>query len=384
LRGSYGVTGNNSIGEYKNSSSLSASGYILGDKYAPGVVLNSFVNDNIGWEESNQLDLGMDLSVFQNKLNFTAEYYKKITTNMLLPVSIPVITGFNNTFTNIGKVQNSGLEFAVNYKTKINNDLNFRCNLNITFNRNKVLAIDGQNDELWTGDFYGVYNRSKVGRPIGMITGFKVLGIFNTDQEIAASPTQDGAIPGVYKYLDASGDGKVSYDRKDMVEIGNPWPKYNWGLTLGGDYKNFDINILLTGAMEYDIERDIEKTVMNMDGVFNILRSGVNRWRSASNPGDGVGATSNTWKWERESNSRYVYDASHMWVKSVTIGYTLPKSTKILKGTRFYFSADNLLLVTKYPGNNPDINTGNSQSPGRDDEAYPVPRTLAIGANIKF
>ena len=384
LRGSYGITGNNSIGEYKNSSSLTASGYILGDKYAPGVVLNSFVNDNIGWEESNQLDLGMDLSIFQNKLSFTAEYYKKITTNMLLPVSIPVITGFNNTFTNIGKVQNNGFEFEVNYKTKINNDLNFRCNLNVTFNRNKVLSIDGQNDELWTGSFYNVYNRSKVGRPIGMITGFKVLGIFNTDAEIAASPTQDGAIPGVYKYLDASGDGKVSYDTKDMVEIGNPWPKYNWGLTIGGDYKNFDLNILLTGAMKYDIERDIEKTVINMDGVFNILQSGVNRWRSATNPGDGVGATSNTWKWERESNSRYVYDASHAWIKSVTIGYTLPKTTKILKGTRFYFSADNLLLITKYPGNNPDVNTGDSRSPGRDDEAYPIPRTLAIGANIKF
>ena len=217
-----------------------------------------------------------------------------------------------------------------------------------------------------------------------MITGFKVLGIFNTDAEIAASPTQDGAIPGVYKYLDASGDGKVSYDTKDMVEIGNPWPKYNWGLTIGGDYKNFDLNILLTGAMKYDIERDIEKTVINMDGVFNILQSGVNRWRSATNPGDGVGATSNTWKWERESNSRYVYDASHAWIKSVTIGYTLPKTTKILKGTRFYFSADNLLLITKYPGNNPDVNTGDSRSPGRDDEAYPIPRTLAIGANIKF
>ncbi len=384
IRGSYGVTGNNSIGEYKNSSSLSSSGYILGDKYAPGVVLNSFVNNNIGWEESNQMDLGLDLSAFNNKIIFTAEYYKKITNNMLLPVSIPVITGFTNTFTNVGKVQNTGAEFAINYKTKIGKDFNLRCNFNISFNRNKVLEIDGQNDELWTGDFYGVYNRSKVGRPIGMITGFKVLGIFNTDEEIAASPTQDGAIPGVYKYFDATGDGTVSYDRQDMVEIGNPWPKYNWGLTLGGDYKNFDLTVLLTGAMHYDIERDIEKTVMNMDGVFNILQLGVNRWRSAENPGDGVGATSNTWKWERESNSRYVYDASHAWVKSITIGYTLPSMIRVLKGTRFYFSADNLLLITKYPGNNPDVNTGDSRSPGRDDEAYPVPRTIAIGANIKF
>ena len=385
VRASYGVTGNNDIGEYKNSSSLSSAGYILGDKYAPGVVLSSFVNDNIGWEQSNQLDLGLDLSAFNNKLVFTAEYYKKITNDMLLPVSIPAITGFTSSFTNVGKVQNSGLEFAATYKTNITKDLKFRSNFNISFNRNKVLAIDGQNDALWSGGFYDLYNVSKVGRPIGMITGFKVLGIFNSDAEIAASPTQDGAVPGVYKYWDASGDGKISYDLKDMVEIGNPWPKYNWGLTLGLDYKNFDLNVLMTGAMNYDLMRQIEKTTMNMDGVFNILQSGVNRWRSAENPGDGVGATSNTWKWERESNSRYIYDASHAWVKSVTIGYTLPNVSRILKGTRFYFSADNLFLITNYPGSNPDVNTSsNSKQPGWDDEAYPVPRTFAIGANIKF
>jgi len=385
LRGSYGVTGNNDIGEYKNASTLGSAGYIFGNTYASGVYTNSFVNNNIGWEQSNQLDLGLDLSVFDNKLVFTAEYYKKTTNNMLLSVSIPVITGFNNSYTNVGKVENSGLELAANYKTKITNDLNFRCNFNISFNRNKVLAIDGQNDALWSGDFYDLYNVSKVGRPIGMITGFKVLGIFQTDAEVKASPTQDGAIPGVYKYLDGDGNGTISYDTKDMVEIGNPWPKYTWGLTLGLDYKNFDLNILSTGAMKYDLFRQIEKTTMNMDGVFNVLQSGVNRFRSTAQPGDGVGPTSNTWKWERESNSRYVYDASHLWVKSISLGYTLPNAARILKGTRIYITADNLLLVTKYPGSNPDINTSNdSKRPGWDDEAYPVPRTFTIGANIKF
>src|SRR3546814_20772521 len=90
-----------------------------------------------------------------------------------------------------------------------------------------------------------------------------------------------------------------------MVEIGNPHPKFVWGFTLGGDYKNFDLNLLFTGAQDYDLFRNIEATTMNMDGVFNILRSGKNRWRSAENPGDGVGATPNTWKWDRESNYRY-------------------------------------------------------------------------------
>ena len=385
LRGSFGITGNNSIGEYNNAATLAAAGYILGDRFASGVVLNSFVNNNIGWEESNQVDIGLDLSMFEHKLSFVAEYYNKITNDMLLPVSIPVITGFNSSFTNIGKVKNYGIEFAVGYKQKVTNDLNFRGNFNISFNRNEVLEIDGKNKELWTGSFYGVQNRSQVGRPIGMITGFKVLGIFQTDEEVAASPKQDGAIPGVYKYWDATGDGTISYDTKDMVEIGNPWPAFNWAFTLEADYKKFDLNVLFMGAQNYDVMRDIEKTTMNMDGVFNILQSGVNRWRSAENPGDGRGATSNTWKWERESNSRYVYDASHAWVKSVTLGYTLTNENMIVKSTRFYFNAENLFLITNYPGNNPEVNTSNDdKSPGRDDEAYPIPRTFSLGAIFKF
>ena len=385
IRGSFGITGNNSIGEYNNAATLAAAGYILGDSFASGVVLNSFVNNNIGWEESNQVDIGLDLSSFENKLNVTIEYYNKITNDMLLPVSIPVITGFTNSFTNIGKVKNYGLEFAAGYKQKVTNDLNIRGNFNISFNRNEVLEIDGKNKELWTGSFYGVHNRSVVGRPIGMLTGFKVLGIFQTDEEVAASPKQDGAIPGVYKYWDATGDGIVSYDTKDMVEIGNPHPAFEWAFTLEADYKRFDLNMLFMGAQNYDIMRDIEKTTMNMDGVFNILQSGVNRWRSAENPGDGRGATSNTWKWERESNSRYVYDASHAWVKSVTLGYTISNDARILKSTRFYFNAENLFLITNYPGSNPEINTGNDdRSPGRDDEAYPVPRTFSLGAVMKF
>jgi TonB-linked SusC/RagA family outer membrane protein len=385
LRGSYGVTGNNSIGEYNNAASLAAAGYIFNDTFAPGVVLNSFVNNNIGWEQSDQVDIGLDLSAFDNKLTFTAEYYKKITNDMLLSVSVPVITGFTSTLTNVGKVQNTGFEFAAGYKTNITRDVKFNSNFNISFNRNKVLEIDGNNKELWSGSFYGVQNRSVIGRPIGMITGFKVIGIFQTDAEVASSPTQDGAIPGVYKYFDGNGDGKISYDTKDMVEIGDPYPAFEWGLTLGANYKRFDINMLFMGAQHYDIMRDIEKTVMNMDGVFNILQSGVNRFRSATQPGDGRGATSNTWKWERESNSRYVYDASHMWIKTLTIGYTLPAGSKMLKSSRFYFNIDNLLLVTNYPGTNPEINTsGDNRQPGRDDEAYPVPRTYSIGAIIKF
>ncbi len=382
LRGSWGVTGNNDIGNYSSLSTMNPANYILGvppGTFVNGQVLDAFANADLGWEQSNQIDIGMDLSLFENRLVFTAEYYKKITNDMLLPIEIPVISGFQTTFSNIGKVENKGIELAVGYRTSFN-ELNLYTNFNIAFNRNKVLEILGENDEIRNGGFYSTYNVSVPGRPIGMMHGFHMIGIFDTDEQIAASPTQDGAIPGVYIYEDTNGDGVISYDTEDMVEIGNPHPKAVWGFTLGGDYKRFDLNILVTGAQDYDLFRNIEATTMNMDGVFNVLESSKNRWRSAENPGDGVGATTNTWKWERESNSRYVYDGSHAWVKNITLGYTLP----ILNNARVYFSTDNLLLISKYPGNNPEVNQRGGINPGFDDETYPVPRTFSLGASVKF
>ena len=379
LRGSWGVTGNNNIGNYRSLSTLDAANYILGNGFATGQVLAAFANADLGWEQSNQLNVGMDLALLENKLIFTAEYYKKITNDMLLPIEIPAISGFQTTFSNIGKVENKGIELALGYRTAVS-QVNVRADFNIAFNRNKVLEILGENDEIRNGGFYSTYNVSVPGRPIGMIHGFRMLGIFDTEAEIAEAPTQDGAIPGVYQYEDTNGDGVISYDTEDMVEIGNPHPKFVWGLTLGADYKGFDVNVLVTGAQDYDLFRNIEATTLNMDGVFNILQSGKDRWRSAESPGNGVAPTSNTWKWQRESNSRYVYDGSHAWVRNVSLGYTLPD----WNNTRVFFSADNVLLISQYPGNNPDVNQRGGINPGFDDETYPVPTTYSVGAQINF
>ena len=382
VRASYGVTGNNDIGNYTSLSNLATSNYIFGNAIANGQVLAAFANADLGWEQSEQLDIGLDLAMFDNKLIFTAEYYERITKDMLLSVEIPVISGFTRTISNVGKVQNRGVELALDYRTRFN-QVNFRSNFNISFNRNKVLEIQGDTDAIWNGSMYSTYNVSRVGRPIGMLTGFRMMGIFNTQEEIDAWPTQDGAIPGVYKYFDANGDGEISYDQQDMIEIGNPHPKFIYALNLGADYKNFDLSLMFTGAHDYDVFRNIEATTMNMDGVFNILKSGVNRWRSAENPGDGRGATTNTWKWERESNSRYVYDASHVWLKNISLGYSVPQ-TSFMKSARIFVSAENLFLISDFPGSNPEVNNRGGINPGVDDEVYPVPRTFTVGATIGF
>ena len=411
LRASWGKTGNNTYrvtannnfgvgqntgddGNYASLAFLGLNNYLFNNTLSSGKTVIGFANSELTWEKSDQLDIGFDLATFNNKLIFTVEYYKKITDDMLLGYNIPAVSGFTTTLKNLGKVQNKGIEVAVNYRIKVG-QVNIRTNGNITFNRNKVLAIRGQNDFILQGSQYGGYNIQQVGRPIGMIFGYRKLGIFNTKAEIDAAPKQDGAIPGAMKFADLHGgpdggpDGIVSYDTKDMTEIGNPNPKFNWAWTVGADYKRFDVSVLLMGAYKFDVYRNIEASTMNMDGVFNVLEKAKDRWRSPENPGPNPndkhsqGGT-DYFKWSRESSERYVYDGTHMWVKNVTIGYTLPKINGILSDARIFINAANLLIVTKYPGNNPDAGVRGGTELNNDDESYPVPRTFSAGLKVNF
>ena len=388
LRASWGVTGNNDIGNYPSLAFVGANNYILGNSFAAGKVVSSFANSERKWEKSNQLDIGMDLALFNNKLILNVEYYKKITNDMLLPVSIPAVSGFTTSLANIGKVENHGIEIGTEFRTSIG-QVNFRTNANITFNRNKILEIKGANDMLYYGSFYGGYNVQKVGRPIGMIYGYKKLGIFNTQAEIDAAPKQDGVIPGGMKFADTNGDGVISYDTQDMVEIGNPNPAFNWAWTVAADYKKFDINIMFLGAQDFDIYRNIEASTMNMDGVFNVLDKAKDRWRSPENQGSDPGAKNSQggtsyFKWSRESSERYVYDGSYVWLKTITVGYNLPRFKSILSSARIFVTGNNLLMFTKYPGNNPDAGVRSTTEPNNDDESYPIPRTMAAGLKLNF
>ncbi len=384
LRASFGATGNNDIGNYPSLSTLSTTNYILGGTFQPGKILSSLSNPNLGWEKSEQFDYGIDLTMFNNRLSFVAEYYRKTTTDMLLPVNIPVVTGFQTTFTNIGKVENTGVELALNYKTNITDDLRFRSSFNISFNKNKVLEINGDNDEIRTGGIYGAHHVSQVGRPIAMLHGFRNLGVFQSQAEIDAAPTQDGAVPGSFIYWDANGDGEVTYDFQDFVEIGNPHPEYVYALNLGLDYKAFDFNVVFTGAQNYDVFTQIEHTTMNMDGVFNVETRAAQRYRYTTMSGDAA-PTSNFWKWEREGNSWYISDASHTWLRSLSLGYNLPlNENAFLDTVRIYANGDNLLLFSGYEYGNPQPDDRSGIRPGVDETPYPLPRTFSVGATFKF
>ncbi|SDL43508.1 SusC/RagA family TonB-linked outer membrane protein [Pedobacter antarcticus] len=388
FRASYGITGNNNIGNYTPQANINNSNYVFGNTVVPGATVGSFPNINLGWEQSRQLDIGLDLSLLKNKISVTAEYYRKLTTDMLLNVEVPAVAGFSNIITNIGKLQNKGVELGINYRDRFN-QVTFNTGFNISFNRNKVLEIDGDRNSLLSGAFYDGYNITQVGKPVGLFYGYKVLGIYQNQAEIDNSPHNPNHIPGTYQYLDGNGDGTISYDTEDMVVIGNPNPKFTWGWNWNVGYKRFDLSVLLNGSYGGDLYRAIEMNLANIDGVFNVLSEVQNRWRSEQQPGAGKQAGSNTYYFTRESNSRYVYNGTYAWVKNITLGYTIPR-VRNLFDAKLFVSVDNAFLFTKYPGNNPEVNgaranNGNDViSPGRDMEAYPVPRTISVGTRINF
>ena len=382
LRAGYGVTGNNNIGNYTSQATISTSNYVLGGNIVPGAVVSSFPNSFLGWEQSHQLNVGADLLLFNGKLSFSGEYYRKTTENMLLSVQVPSVSGFDSQFTNIGKILNKGTEFSGSYHDTFG-PIRFNTNANISFNRNKVLAIDNNRQSILTRYFYEGFNLTQVGSPIGLFYGYKVLGIYQNQAQINSTPHNVNNIPGTYQYFDGNHDGTISYDQADMVVLGNPNPKFTWGWNWTVGYKNFDLTVLMNGSYGADMNDVFQHFGANIDGVFNVITPVMDRWRSEQNPGAGIWPGSNTYFFTREGSSRYVYSATYTWIKNITLNYTLPK-IKNLFDAKIFISVDNAFLITKYPGNNPESDAYGGISPGNDISTYPVPRTFSIGAKVNF
>jgi TonB-linked SusC/RagA family outer membrane protein len=387
LRGSFGITGNNNIGNYSHLSGLRIENYIFNNSLAAGKALSSAGNPDLTWEKSSQMDIGLDLNMFRGKLSFVAEYYKKITNDMLLPVEVPSVSGFTSSLSNIGEVENKGFEFAIVYKEKIG-QIGVNSNFNIAFNKNEILEINDQADELFQSfNFYGANSIFRVGQPIGMLYGYVNEGIFETEEDLSKYPSHPGNTIGTYRYKDVNGDGKVTYDSQDWDIIGNPHPKFTWGWNVALTYKRFDLGFNFVGMQKYDLYRNYEGFLTTVDGIWNLDAKMNNRWKSPESPGNGYAGTGN-WQFTREVNSKFVHDASHVWLRNITLGYDIPKINNFLS-MRVFFNVDNVAVFTKYPGNNPQSNDGDPMSPqmvkiGVDNDSYPVPRTYTLGLKINL
>jgi TonB-linked SusC/RagA family outer membrane protein len=388
LRASYGLTGNNNIGNYTYYAAVTNTNYVFNGALSSGKSTTSLGNTDLGWETTAQTDLGFELGLIKDRIFLTYDYYQKTTSGMLYQVNVPQSSGYSSIYTNIGEFKFWGHEFTLTSKNLIG-ELKWTTDFNITFSKNKVMKLGTQNAPI--GGQYDNPSITQVGSPIGMLHGFVFDGIYKNQAEFDAAPHHATSAVGTVRYKDVSGPNGVPdgiIDNYDTQIIGNPNPKFIFGMTNSLTYKNIDLNVVISGSYGNDIMNRTLEYTQNLDAVFNVTKDVANRWRSPENPGDGLFPTTNTGTaLARYDNSRWVSDGSYLTVKNITLGYTLPfKNSAYFEKMRIYCSIQQALVLTKYNGANPEVSSNGSSAlyQGIDFTAYPVPRTFTFGVNLNF
>ncbi len=400
VRASYGVIGNNNIGNYSQYALVNnTTNAVFGSNVATGAVVTSLSNNNLGWETTKQFDIGLDLGLFNDRIQFVYDFYTKRTTNLLYNVQIPQESGFGFFTDNIGEIKFWGHEFSVTSKNTTGK-LQWTTNANISFNRNVVVSLAPGIDRV-----YGDDHITQVGQPFGMFYGLVKQGYYQNADDLKNSPSIPGrSAVGTIKFKDVNGDGVITYggDQDDRAVIGSPFPKFTYGLVNTFRYGKFDASI--TGSGSYGNQlwvRHLYSTA-NLDGVFNMVEGVKDRFRVSADgtvitPGKGMfGVTNGGGNFtgvERDWNSsQFLANASYFTIKNITIGYTIPPVNRLFKSARLYASVQQVYVFTKYWGGpNPETSAngagtgpGDNLSQGVDLSNYPVPRTYTLGVNLNF
>jgi TonB-linked SusC/RagA family outer membrane protein len=393
LRASYGVVGNFNIGNYIHIANIGNSNYVFGNSLSAGKTLSNIGNPLLGWEETRQVDIGLDIGLFNDRIFFVYDYYKKVTDGLLYQINIPRGSGFSNIQSNIGQFDFWGHEFSINSRN-IDRELTWNTNFNISFNRNKVIKL-GSNDTPQGGyNDQEDFNRLSVGEPLGYFMGYIYDGVFMTEAEFNAGPKHSSSRVGTVRMKDIGGgpdggpDGII--DENDRTKIGDPNPAFTYGMTTDFTWKGFDLSIAIAGSYGNDIMNNLLQYTENLDAVFNVRKITADRWRSLENPGKGeVPRTlAKTTELYRYNNTRWISDASYLAMKNITLGYTIPlKENEFIQRARVYLSAQNLFVLTNYEGGNPEVSVGGLSgfsNYGVDNTAYPIPTIFSLGVNVSF
>ena len=400
LRASYGVIGNNNIGNYTQFALVNNTvNAVFGNTVATGAQVTSLANANLGWETTRQFDLGLDLGLLNDRIQFIYDFYTKRTTNLLYSVQIPQEAGFGNFNDNIGEIKFWGHEFSLVTKNTTGR-LRWTTNANISFNRNQVVSLAPGIDRV-----YGAFHITQVGQPFGQFYGMVKQGYYQRADEVKNSPSIPGrSSVGTIKFKDTNGDGVITYggDADDRAIIGTPFPKFVYGLTNTLQYGNFDFSVVASGSYGNQLWVRHLYSTANLDAVFNMVAGVKDRFRVKSDgtvitPGAGMfGVTNGGGNYtgvERDWNSsQFLADASYFTIRNVTLGYNIGVSNKYFKSARLYASAQQVFVFTKYRGGpNPETSAqgdgngdGGNLSQGVDLSNYPVPRTYSLGVNLNF
>lgn len=390
LRVSYGLSGNNAFGNnnyYPYAANVGTTNYSFYNNVVTGLATSSLGNPVLSWERNQQLDLGVDIGLLKNRISLTVDYYDRITKDLLLSVNVPTLTGFSSAFKNIGKMSNKGFEFGVN-SYNLTGAFTWNTSANLSFNKNKVLALGPTGDRILSGSGVGETNVTMIGQPIGSFFGYKQLGIFKDAADLHTNPHDNTTRPGDVKYEDVNGDGII--DARDRTIIGNNQPDFIYGMTNTFSYKNIDLSVAIQGTQGGQILNLSRRFFDNLEGGGNNLAIALDRWRSPENPGNGKvpRANARTTGNNNAVSSRWVEDGSYMRIQNISLGYRLPKaviSRLKLQQIRIYASAQNLFTWTNYTNFNPEVS--NYEGPltgGVDYGSYPLSKTVTLGINVGF
>ena len=398
--------------------------YSLGDNksFVNGTTVTSIANPLLRWEQTDQTDIGLDLGFLKNKLTLTLDYYNRKSSGLLVGIPVPTsvgiggLSGFSSTLiTNAADAQNKGFEFQLAYADKTS-DFNYNVSVNGGYNQNKTLSLGAQSSTPIIGGYFNNLNGitlTQPGSPIGAFYGYSVDHVASTQAEIdalnaatrqrtgnPASLYQDGLLPGDFIFKDLNNDGVV--DSKDQKVLGSPIPKFTYGFNAGASYKNFDLNIVVSGVQGVQLANSLKFYTENASTGHNASTAILNRWRKPGDiaalprAGQNVTATGNL-----RPSDFFVENGSYLRVRNVTLGYTFTKtalnsfSGNVLSRLRVYVAAQNLFTITKYTGYDPEISTqtnggvngGASDyifNRGIDDGQIPQPRTFLAGIQVGF
>ena len=373
LRASWGLLGNQEIGDYAfYNTYVFGENYNFGNVLVPGISINSnMANTNITWEKTDQLDAGVDMDLLGGKLNFTGDFFLKNTKDILLRLPIADIVGCTAPMQNAGEVRNIGVEFQLNHNNQIN-DFNYFATFNFSYIHNEITNLSG-------GDTPG----RSVGDPIANIYGYVCEGIYNTQEEIDNHAKQTwGAKPGDLIYKDINSDGIV--DEEDRVSLGSYFPKINFGLRLGFEYKNFDFSALMQGAgmVNAIVKNEINKAFYNGGKV---TEEHLDRW-TPDNPDASYFRLSMKDSQKNWMNSSFwMQNSSYLKMRNIQLGYTIPKtllSDYGISRLRLYFSADNLFTITGFDGVDPESTYDVKNLSG--SSYYPLATSYSFGVNLSF
>ncbi len=387
VRASYGELGNENIGEYQFLSTMRRGymTYSFGNSAVAGSSIEEFNNPNIAWEKKKTTNIGIDIAMWNNRLEFTAEWYLNKSTDLLTPVAVPANAGVSNTTVtmNAASMENSGFEFSATYR---NNDhpLKWQVSANLSTLKNKVTALSAGLTQRIDGTYI-----TKVGEEIGQFYGYVYEGIARTQSDLDDHATQVGAQVGDCLYKDVNGDGQITAD--DRVVLGSGLPKVNFGISARLEYKNFDLAISTFGALKYHVADDIYNSLNSCYGWGNkdVAILGANKWSA-----DGMTYLSNIprtyitangeW-WNDYFSDRKIQNAAYWKIANIELGYNFPDKwfKGVVSGVRAYVSLQNLYTFTKYKGYNVDF-AGGTYTPGYNFCSYPSARSFMAGVLFSF